>query len=112
MALEPLIYIGVKAHEDYGPRKEPAEGRLEYGNCIINRHRYNLYHTQPRLWDPATYIRGLGGAGGGHPNFELVNPSSVSSIQSDSYCLSEPSNSSSAPLPPDHKSFIREHCQG
>jgi hypothetical protein len=49
MALEPLIYIGVKAHEDYGPRKEPAEGRLEYGNCIINRHRYNLYHTRPRL---------------------------------------------------------------
>jgi hypothetical protein len=73
MALVPLVYIRVKAHEDYSPSKEPMEERLEYENSIVNRHRCNIYHTRPRLWDPTTY-KGLGGAGGGHPKIDLVKP--------------------------------------
>jgi hypothetical protein len=58
----------------------------------------SLYRTRPGLWDLATYIRGQEEPAEGHLEIELINPSSVSIIQSDSPCLSEPSNSSNAPL--------------
>jgi hypothetical protein len=30
-----LVCIRVKAHKDYGPNKDPAEGEVEYGNYNV-----------------------------------------------------------------------------
>jgi hypothetical protein len=65
MTLVPLVHIRVKALEDYGPRQEPKDIGVEYGNYYVTDIAYEFVPYPTRTLRPGHLYMGPEGAAEG-----------------------------------------------